>query len=210
MIQLYIPKYLETGFSDGFIYKDEEDNVYNLYNHEIGNIRILDGNIIACDPFLFNNDLPFTTKFPIGTFPVQLSIAQINDDERVAFARIKFSEEIPFSWSLAVREGQDLLKLGENEIYGYGVDAGTGAFMDTSGAKEFMVYLNEKDDNFMLLIDDMKKNYKHTWDYLNWEKNQTNVIMFKSGWGDGYYATYIGFDKSGNICRLVTDFVVLE
>jgi hypothetical protein len=34
--------------------------------------------------------------------------------------------------------------------------------------------------------------------------------MFKSGWGDGFYATYIGYDKSGNICRLVTDFVVIE
>jgi hypothetical protein len=34
--------------------------------------------------------------------------------------------------------------------------------------------------------------------------------MFKSGWGDGFYATYIGYDKAGNICRLVTDFVVIE
>ncbi len=210
MTQLNIPKHLETAYDKGFTYKDESNNIYKLYSHEIGNLKIVEGKIIACDPFLYNNDLPFATIFSTGSFPVELAIAQIDDDERVAFARIKFSNETPFSWTIAACEGQDISKLNNDEIFGYGVDAGTGAFMDTSGAKEFMNFLTEQENNFQILIDEMGKNYKHTWDWLMWERNNINIAMFKSGWGDGFYATYIGHDKTGSICRLVTDFAVID
>ena len=79
-----------------------------------------------------------------GNFPVELAVAQIVDDERVAFARIKFSSETPISWTIAVCDGQDVSKLNVDEIFGYGVDAGTGAFMDTSGAKEFMTFFDRE------------------------------------------------------------------
>lgn len=68
----------------------------------------------------------------------------------------------------------------------------------------------EKENNYEILIEEMEKNYQHTWDWLMWTRNDDNVAMLKSGWGDGLYATYIGFDKDGSICRLVTDFMVLD
>lgn len=210
MTQFYIPKYLETSYDVGFTFEDESGIIYKFYSKEIGNLKIIKGSIVACDPFLYNNDLPFTTKFPLGDFPVQLAVAQIDDDERIAFSRISFSAETPVSWTLAVREGQDLSKLKNDEIYGYGVDAGTGAFMDISGAKEFMSFLMEKENNYEVLIEEMEKNYKDTWDWLLWSRNDFNVAMFKSGWGDGFYASYIGSDKNGLICRLVTDFGVID
>lgn len=208
MPEPYIPEHLELAFDHGFSFTDESNDVYKLYVYPIGKIILQDGYIIACDPYLYNNEQPFTTKFPIGNFPVELAVAQINDDERVAFARIKFSNEIPAIWTMAVENGQEISTLAKDEIFGYGVDAGTGAFMDTSGAKEFMNFLNEDPDNAEILIEQMEQNYKHTWDWLLWERNNVNVAMFKSGWGDGYYASYIGYDRSGNICRLVTDFAV--
>lgn len=210
MTQIYIPKYLEAAYNDGFTYRDESNNVYSLHSYEMGDLKISEGSIVACDPFLYNNNLPFTTKFPTGIFTVQLAVAQIENDERVAFARIKFSDEMPCSWKLAVCEGQDISKLAEDEIYGYGVDAGTGAFMDTTGAREFLKFMKEGENKYLILISEMEKNYKHTWDWLIWERNGSNVAMFKSGWGDGVYATYIGYDNNGNICRLVTDFVILD
>lgn len=210
MIQLYIPKHLETAYEKDFSTKDKENNVYRFYSFEVGDLKIKGGSIVACDPFLYNNDKPFSNIFPIGTFPVQLAVALVRDDERVAFARIKFSNEVPLTWTLAVCDGQDISQLKENEIFGYGVDAGTGAFMDTSGAAELMSFMTAKEDNYQVLIDEMERNYKDTWDYLMWQQNDSNVAMFKSGWGDGVYATYIGYDKTGNICRLVTDFAVID
>jgi hypothetical protein len=210
MTEPLVPKFLESAFNAGFNYSGESNNNYRFYCWEMGDLQISDGKIVACDPFLYNHDLPFASTFPIGSFPVQLAIAQIDDDERVAFSRIKFSNEIPCRWTLAVCDGQDPAMLNEDDILGYPVDAGTGAFMDTAGGSELHSFLTERDDNYEILIDEMEKNYKHTWDWLLWTKNGASVAMFKSGWGDGVYATYIGFDQSGNICRLVTDFEVIE
>jgi len=210
MTQINIPKNLEAAYEKGFTCTDDSGNTYKLYTYEVGILKISEGFIIACDPFLYNNDQSFTTKFPTGNFPVELAVAQIDDDERIAFARIKFSSEAPASWTLAVCEGQDISTLNNNEIFGYPVDAGTGAFLDSSAAKEFMEFMTEKEENYMYLIDEMEKNYRHTWDWLMWERNSTNVAMFKTGWGDGVYPTYIGYNKTGNICRLVTDFSVID
>jgi hypothetical protein len=67
----------------------------------MGQLKIVDGKIIACDPFLYNNDLPFSTTFPVGHFPVQLAVAKIDTDERVAFSRIKFADNKPVNWTMA-------------------------------------------------------------------------------------------------------------
>ncbi|WP_432774035.1 DUF4241 domain-containing protein [Brevibacillus gelatini] len=34
--------------------------------------------------------------------------------------------------------------------------------------------------------------------------------MFSSGWGDGSYASYIGYDADGQIVRLLTDFYLVD
>ncbi len=205
-----VPKYLEKAYEKGFVHKGEDGGVYQLYVKEIGALKITEGKIIACDPFLYDKDLPFEATFPKGSFPVQLAIAKIATDERVAFSRIKFSEEMPVSWTMALVAGQKIKDLKKDEIYGYGVDSGTGALMDASGAKELKRFLTEKEDNYDVLINLMDKSYQHTRSWLNWESNQVNVMMFSSGYGDGFYASYIGYDKNGHICRLVTDFGVLE
>lgn len=37
-----------------------------------------------------------------------------------------------------------------------------------------------------------------------------NVMIFSSGYGDGFYASYWGFDDTGSPVALVTDFRVLD
>jgi hypothetical protein len=202
--------FLENAFKHNYSYIDEENIVYNFNCKEIGKLNIVDGKIIACDPFLFNDDKPFNTLFPIGKFPIELAIADIDDDERVGFSRIKFSEKEPIRWEMAVTKGQDASKLADGEIFGYGVDSGTGCFMDTSGCKKFSEYLSQKQDNYNNVIDEMENTYKHTRSWLIWDREGFNVAMFSTGWGDGYYATYIAYDSDNIICRLVTDFGLLD
>lgn len=208
MSSLFIPPFLETAFSEGFSYTSAGHD-YSFYKTEICSLQIKEGWIIACDPFLYNNDKPFTTQFPTGSFPVELAVARIGDDERVGFARIRFSDKEPQRWTIAVVEDQDPSSLQEDEIFGYPVDAGTGAFMDISGGQELQSFLKADPDNFLTLLDAMEVNYKHTWDWLLWEQAGSDVAMFKSGWGDGVYATYVGYDENDSICRLVTDFCVI-
>ncbi len=210
MNTLIVPTYLEEAFGDSYTHADTEKTLYSFYSVNIGLLNIVEGKIVACDPFLYNDDKPFDTTFPVGPFPVELAIAKINTDERVGFSRIKFSNKSPSRWSMAVTPEQDLSNLDPKDIYGYGVDSGTGCYMDSSGAKQYSDFLASAEDNYIKVIDEMEETYKDTRSWLLWDKNGFNVAMFSTGWGDGLYATYIGFDTNGNICRLVTDFGLLD
>ncbi len=133
------------------------------------------------------------------------------NDERVGFSRIRFSENKPTRWEIAVNKGQDVSKLKDDEIFGYGVDSGTGSFMDINGKKELDLFMdppnrNAYDSNFSVILKELQKSDTPTWSHYVWEKNEQNVVFFSSGVGDGFYATYIGYDSKNQICRLVTDF----
>jgi hypothetical protein len=41
------------------------------------------------------------------------------------------------------------------------------------------------------------------------ERTGGNLIMVESGWGDGYYPTFIGRTESGEVACFVTDFLVV-
>ena len=205
-----IPQFLEKAFSKDFVYTDEGGLTFSFYSFDLGNLKITNGAIVACDPFLYNHDAPFEQLFPVGEFPVQLAIARVNTDERLGFARISFSDQHPVAWKMALCEGQDLSTMKADEIFGFGVDTGTAAFMDISGAEALYGFLSKEENNFNVLIDEMHKHYKDTWDWLLWEKNDANAAMFSSGWGDGYYASYVGTDANGGICRLVMDFAIVD
>ena len=57
-----------------------------------------------------------------------------SDDERIAYAMIKFTNEQVVEWELVTRAGQELKHLKEDEFYGYGVNTGMGSFMDAEAA----------------------------------------------------------------------------
>jgi Protein of unknown function (DUF4241) len=37
-----------------------------------------------------------------------------------------------------------------------------------------------------------------------------NAAMFHSGWGDGFYSSWFGFDAEGKVAALLTDFNTIE
>ncbi|ATL46218.1 hypothetical protein COR50_03005 [Chitinophaga caeni] len=204
------PVYLEEAFSGSFTYTDEEDDLYNFYLHTVGNIHVFDGKIIACDALTLEADEAFTITFPKGEFPVELAIAKVSDDERVGFARIKFNEQSPVRWEYALVEGQDPESIENGIIFGYPVDSGVGSFMDTSGHEAFANFYENDPTALDTISDLLDKNYADTRSWAVWNNKNNNVIYFTTGWGDGTYQSYVGFDKDDKICRLVTDFGLLD
>ena len=49
-------------------------------------------------------------------------------------------------------------------------------------------------------------------DWLNWMVPDTdcNLPIFASGWGDGYYPVYFGYDAKGEICAVYVRFIDIE
>lgn len=203
------PAIFETAF-----FKDstviEDSILMKFFAVNIGNINIETGKIIACDPIVMHDATAFTQQFPVGQFPVQLAIAKINTDERVAFSRIYFSDKPVVKWEFALDSSQENVPIDGETLYGYGVDAGIGLFIDEKANiayNELSEKMNLWDDAF---ITEMGKHYRNTWDYVLYNFDGHNLAAFSTGYGDGTYATYIGFDDQGQPCRLVTDFGLVE
>lgn len=216
------PKLFETAFVEDTAF--EQDNYeYRLYRQDLGNLQVKTGKLIANDPFVMYETEPFKESFPKGSFPVQLAIAKVSSmdassgaevqepDERVAFARIVFANKLVVSWKMAIWENSDVSQLAANEFFGYGVDSGTGSFMDES-ACQLLEKKMDKDDTYVeQLSKEMDHTYKHTRSWLTKEIGEgNNIMMFSTGWGDGSYASYIGYDANGEIVRLVTDFYLFD
>jgi hypothetical protein len=108
---------------------------------------------------------------------------------------------------MATRAGQDASTLKEGYIFGYPVDTGIGCFMDVDAAAALQRKYDEDPDYFEYLLDDFHA------DDLNIPLNPAtgaNVIFFSSGWGDGFYASYWGYDAEDTIVCLITDFGLLR
>jgi hypothetical protein len=187
-----------------------EDGATHLSGLEIGRLGVPGGRIVACDPFACDGALAFTRSVPTGKFPVQLAMARLPDgDRRVAFARILFADRPALRWTMALRPGQEPKDLQPGYFFGYGVDTGTGAFIDATALGPYLAATADSDVTADL-VDLMNKVEEENRGGLFYPAGPTNMAMFSSGFGDGTYPSYFGLDKAGRVVALVTDFGVVE
>ncbi|MEW2132176.1 DUF4241 domain-containing protein [Streptomyces sp. NPDC005435] len=182
-----------------------------------GELSLPTGRVVACDPFvcLGTGDIdPFTAEVEPGRYRVEVAMATLTQPGeapsdtphlRVAAARLVIRDEPAVTWEPALLPGQDPAELGEDEFYGYGVDAGTGCFYDASADGAFP---GGEDDEGPL------------WDAFEgsgWAPGPHRItspdaghdlIAFSSGWGDGAYPTWVGRGADGEITCFLTDFFV--
>jgi uncharacterized protein DUF4241 len=213
----YVPnqRHIDIAFSSGSLLQDGK--AVQFQHLEIGQLLVTSGALAASDPFVFPNPAPFTQTIPAGRYPVSIAIVSFGTDderdERVAFARVELSNSPAVSWTMALTEGQDSTTLEHDGFFGYGVDAGTGCFMDPVAGRLLADRMDKDDEYFNVIIEEMEKTYRHTRSWLDWRPSpgrDENIICFSSGWGDGHYPSFFGFSGEGHPCALLTDFFVLS
>lgn len=218
----------KDAFKPGFRVEETVKNADGTTRQQTTAFRVINaadlivksGRVAAADPFVSLTDMtPFTQTVPNGTFPVRLAVgdhiaANGVKDNRVAFARIDFSNNPIVRWQLAVRPGQTPADLKDDQIFGYGVDAGTGAFFDPLASKAAAALLDANPDawqDWQRQGEAIGPKVIGPYAFLfNLPLGDVNVVMFHSGWGDGYYASWFGFDAAGNVVALVTDFATID
>ncbi|MEZ5498276.1 MAG: DUF4241 domain-containing protein [Steroidobacteraceae bacterium] len=205
------PQQLRVAFANGEI--QDGGRLVKFHSVEVGPVELSSGAITACDPLVVPDAPAYSQAIPNGSFPVTLAIAAFpNQDERVAFARVTFAQEEPSHWRMALLPSQEDGQLGDDEFFGYGVDSGTGCFMDAV-AGQFLCERMKQDKRFYDVIsDDMQKTYRHTRSWLNFQPRPDrpeNVICFSSGFGDGSYPSFFGLSADNRPLVLITDFQVL-
>ena len=194
---------------------------------ELGNLVVKEGKLIAADPLFslpYGGTAPFVQKALPGNYPVTLSVFSHADyGDRYLAAKITFSEHRAEAFQLALKPGERVADLAADEIFGFPVETGLGSFCDNGTQKLFQAFCEEwyrknpgkniYDDYFAAIF--AKSYQKHPkfqrkdGDWINWTLpgKQENLIMFNSGFGDGVYPAYWGYDPDGKSCCLIIQFI---
>lgn len=189
-----------------------------LETYEVGNIHISSGFIVASDPLISPDHSAFTQEFPKGDFPVLLH--KERESNCIAYAEIVFDKsQIAENWSLALCDNQNLKDLKDEEIYGYLVESGMGSLMD----KDSQTALNQleqelfhkKGADFMGIYEEFF--HSHFFDENGavdqfallkpYDNRSENLVAFETGYGEGFYASYIGYSKDNQVVKLITEFI---
>ena len=176
---------------------------------DIGTVSFPTGRILACDPLIELEDRPpYIQAVPPGTYPT-------------------VSDARPVRYDLAMIGDEDLdEELEDGDYFGFCVDAGMGCIADVETQKAFREYwakrLEEDEDIDPyndLFCDLLEESYNENpryqrdgGDWVNWTVPGTDlsIPIFASGWGDGVYPCYFGYDSDGNVCGVYILFIDLE
>jgi hypothetical protein len=216
---------LNRIFEDGYAFKYDMPNYgvqdVTISTHNIGDLTLTSGTLLPWDLLMIpDHRYCLDRTVAPGRYPIVLSVANFlpTPDPRVAAAMLKMSDAAPVRWEPALVKQRNP---DGGDRFTYGVDSGTGSFMDTDVARTLapLVWEEWEDTNRFEqfcshALVEMYKNSLGAHSRTGWanivvdEDTGANVVIFSSGWGDGAYASFWGFDARGNVANLVTDFAL--
>ena len=217
------------ALSNEIVTVDNKDK-YQLTTVDCGSLNVPSGRLICCDPFadMDTTGNPYT-EIPKGSYPVVVTLADVSENLdgshiREAYASLILgdvkNECIRKPLKVITNDDTSGEKIEEGEYSGFGVDAGTACFVDAESLVEGMpnssewyegLFENDKDDSWFNQMDNPNliregiANIK-----LPLSKYDNNLILFHSGWGDGFYPIIGGYDSSDNLVAVHIDFFVVS
>jgi hypothetical protein len=172
------------------------DKYYPVSYFEVDELMIESGSVLAKDAIVYNYLFPFKKSIPKGKYPVRLTIldeSEFGGSKRVALAAVMVNREKVDRWEYS---------------HSYPVDSGVGCFMDRKALDQLQERDRRDSGSFERDLALMQRNSERSgvdWANIQFE-DDLNIIQFQSGYGDGHYTSYIGYNQQGSIVRLVTDF----
>ena len=187
---------------------------------EAGNIVLTSGKLVSSDPLITSEMPPFMTDFPIGEFPVL--VHKEIESNCIAYVEMVFKKAEIATWKLATSDGQNMTELEEGEIYGFPVESGMGCLMDFE-TQENLILLEQhlfkrKGEEFMGIYEEFfhehffqEEGAVNQYAFLKpHEEKPGNLLAFETGYGEGFYASYIGFDKNEIPVKVVCEFIEIN
>lgn len=193
---------------------------------DVGTVRFPSGRIIACDPLVSLEDAePFIQLVPPGEYAVRICVVPHERyGDRYACVKVELTKGRPVRYDMAMTGREDLSEeLQEGEFFGFGVDAGMGCVVDEVAREAFRRYWEDRasteegiDPYNDLFCDVLERSYSENpehqregGDWAVWTVPGTDlgIPIFASGWGDGCYPCYYGYDGDGHVCGIYVLFI---
>lgn len=181
----------------------------------LGSLTFADGGLVIGDPYIMWDDDAKPVIQHLGSTPYEVVAARavVGPDHRrnAAALLVGPAEEEIVSWDMARWSDPELSGLGGQEMYGYGVDAGTGCFASTSAAPTMIRVLSEDEGMLEDPLSQIFESGKSGGAGVRApEAGAEPVAVFESGWGDGFYPTWLGRNAAGQIVLVLTDFMLIS
>lgn len=189
-----------------------------LETYEVGKIHISSGKLVASDSLISPDHLPFSQEFPKGDFPV--FIHKERESNCIAYAEIIFDKnQLAEQWTLALCENQNVKDLKEGEIFGFAVESGMGTLMDIDAQTALnnleQELFHKKGVDFLGIYEEFFHSYFFDENgaidqfavLKPYDDEKNNIIAFETGYGEGFYASYIGYSNDGQVVKLISEFI---
>lgn len=191
-----------------------------IESFDAGELYLSSGKIVACDPLITNDKESFEVQFPIGKFPIL--IHKEKESHCIAYVEVIFSQNKISRWELATCNGQKIETLEDGEVFGYPVQSGMGCLMDSDTQNLLndleQILFKRKGADFMGIYEEFF--HSHFFDENGAidqfalltpnDKKPNNLIAFETGYGEGFYTSYIGFDEENQPVKIVSEFIEIE
>lgn len=187
---------------------------------EAGKLQVTSGHIVVCDPVITPDKSAFRQVFPKGNFSI--FVHKERDSNCIAYSEVVFGDDEISNWEMALCDDQNLNDLVEGEIFGFPVESGMAAVMDFEtqteiGNLEQELY-QKKGVDFKGIFEEFFQPYFYDADgaidqfaiMKPYEDKPQNMLTNEAGYGEGFYASYIGYSKDNIPQKLVTEFIEIQ
>ncbi|MCB9592044.1 MAG: DUF4241 domain-containing protein [Sandaracinaceae bacterium] len=191
-------------------------------------LRVTSGRVVGCDPLVFLTGAdPFAREVPAGRYEV--AVGEVEGE--TAYSIIRFAKGQIARWEVARCPGEEDVEGWP----GYGVDSGIGCFVDYDVVKQYAAEeealsarvaakLAEEgvDPSDVLAYHEAIERHRAEMGgddplarletslsgkpLVSLDIAGGNLVAFRTGVGDGVYASFWGFGARGKLLALVTDF----
>lgn len=195
---------------------------------DMGDISFPTGDILVRDPLVWLNrdEKAYLQSVPKGRFRIETLVVKLEEDHyRYALSRVKFRENLPVIYYEALKGDENLDDVDDDSIFGFNVDAGLATIVDVETRNAYCDFedkwyaenpgKNIYDDFFAeIFAKSAEENplyQRDGGDWINFKipNSELSIPMIQSGFGDGRYPVYFGYDENGKLCDLVVEYIYL-